>query len=72
MNRIVLEKYARLAVRTGINIQPGQTVVINAPLECAEFARIAAETAYREGAGDVVINWHDDLFHKIRFLNAPD
>ncbi|HOK42566.1 MAG TPA: aminopeptidase [Thermoclostridium caenicola] len=72
MNRSILEKYARLAIKTGINIQPGQIVVINAPLDCAEFARIAAETAYREGAGDVVINWYDELFQKIRYLNAPD
>lgn len=72
MERNILEKYARLAVKTGINVQPGQTVVINAPLECAEFARLAAETAYREGAGDVVINWQDELFQKIRYMNAPD
>lgn len=72
MDRDILEKYARLAIKSGINVQKGQIVVINAPLECAEFARIAAETAYHEGAGDVVINWGDELFQKIRYMNAPD
>lgn len=28
-----LEKYAALAVNVGVNIQPGQTLSINAPLE---------------------------------------
>lgn len=72
MDRIVLEKYARLVVKVGINIQKDQTLVISAPIECAEFVRVTAEIAYKEGAGDVVLNWKDELFQKIRYLNAPE
>ncbi len=72
MENDVLEKYARLIVKTGVNIQQGQTLVISSPIECAFFARLIAQQAYQEGARDVVLNWKDELFSKIRFLQAPD
>ncbi|EYE87737.1 peptidase M29 [Fervidicella metallireducens AeB] len=68
----LLKRYARLAVKTGINIQKGQKLVISSPIECASFARMIAETAFDEGAGDVIISWGDELFSKIRFMKAPD
>lgn len=66
-----LEKYARLIVKTGVNLQQGQLLVINAPIEGAAFARLIAKAAYRAGAKDVVISWNDELFSKIRFMEAP-
>ncbi|MEA4825740.1 MAG: aminopeptidase [Clostridium sp.] len=72
MNNTFLEKYAELVVKTGINIQKNQILVISSPIECAFFTRKIAEIAYKEGAKDVVINWGDELFSKIRFLNAPE
>ena len=72
MNTIFLEKYASLIVKTGINIQRGQTLVISSPIECASFARMIGEFAYQAGARDVVMNWKDELFSKMRFLQAPE
>lgn len=72
MNTVAFEKYAQLIVKTGINIQSGQILVITSPIECASFARMAAQAAYREGAGDVVMNWNDELFSKLRYLHAPE
>ncbi len=72
MDHILLEKYADLIVKTGVNIQQGQTLVIFSPIECAPFARTIAEVAYQTGARDVVISWKDELFSKIRFLQAPE
>lgn len=72
MNNTFLEKYAELVVKAGINIQKNQILVISSPIECAFFTRKIAEIAYKEGAKDVVINWGDELFSKIRFLNAPE
>ncbi|MEK6264658.1 MAG: aminopeptidase [Clostridium sp.] len=72
MNNELLEKYALLLVKTGINIQKNQILVINAPIECASFVRIASRIAYNEGARDVVINWRDELSSKIKFMNAQD
>ncbi|SDH80535.1 aminopeptidase [Desulfosporosinus hippei] len=72
MNKNSLEKYAQLIVKTGLNLQENQTLVISAPIECALFTRIVAEKAYLEGARDVVIQWRDELFSKIRYLHAPE
>lgn len=72
MNDKLLAKYARLIVRTGINLQKEQILVINSPIECAAFTRIIAEVAYQEGARDVIISWKDELFSKIRFVHAPE
>lgn len=72
MNKIVLEKYARLIVKTGVNLQKDQILVITSSVDNASFAREIALEAYREGAGDVVINWKDDLFSRTRYLNAPE
>lgn len=67
-----LKKYARLIVKIGVNIQAGQTLVVTSPIECAAFARLIAETAYKEGARDVVMQWQDELSAKIRFMLAPE
>ncbi|MCE5287026.1 MAG: aminopeptidase [Pelosinus sp.] len=72
MDTVLLEKYARLVVKTGINLQQGQTLVISSPIECAAFTRAIAQIAYQEGARDVVLNWKDELSAKIRFLHAPE
>jgi len=72
MNKMLLEKYAALIVKTGVNIQQGQTLVISSPIECAFFARMIAEVAYQAGARDVVMNYKDELFSKMRLLKAPE
>lgn len=72
MNRKMLEKYALMVVEAGVNIQPDQILVLNAPIECAPFARMISEAAYKEGARDVIMVWEDELSTKIRFQNAPE
>ena len=72
MKNELLEKYALLLIKTGINIQKDQTLVINSPIECASFARVLSEIAYAEGAREVVMNWRDELSSKIKFMHAPE
>jgi aminopeptidase len=72
MDKTMLEKYARLLVKMGVNIQTGQTLVINSPIECAEFARMIAENAYQAGAREVVMSWRDELSTRIKYLHATD
>lgn len=67
-----LMKYADLAVCVGINIQKNQTLVVNSPIECAEFARTISESAYKHGARNVIIKWNDEKASLIKFLNAPE
>jgi len=72
MDNKLLEKYALLLVKTGINIQKNQTLVINSPIECAAFTRIVSRIAYIEGAREVVVTWRDELSTKIKFTFAPE
>lgn len=72
MDPVVMEKYARLIVKSGVNIRKNQFLVVNSPIECASLTRMIARIAFEEGARDVVINWRDELFSKIRFLHAPE
>lgn len=65
----MLQKYAELAVRTGANIQPGQLLVLNAPVDCAPFARLCVEAAYGAGAGEVELQWSDEQCARLRYEN---
>jgi len=67
-----LQRYADLAVRVGVHIQPGQTLVIRAGIETAPFARIIAARAYEAGAHDVVMDWDDEQFGLLRHRLAPE
>ena len=65
----LLKKYADLAVKTGINVQKGQTLMINVAAEHYEFARLLTQSAYEAGAGKVVIKWSDDHITKMGYQN---
>lgn len=65
MNQELLQQYAEFAVKIGANPNPGQTLIINAPIEGAEFARMCAAAGYDAGARDVVIRWNDDKFARL-------
>ena len=67
---MLLDKYAELVVRTGVNLQKGQLLVINAPIECSDFARRVAKAAFAAGARDVKVNWSDEQLAKIRLDSA--
>lgn len=67
-----MEKYADLALQTGVNLQENQALMINAPIEGADFTRIVARKAYEMGAKDVHINWSDDELTLLKYENAPD
>ena len=67
-----LQEYARLLIRVGLNVQKGQKLVISSPVECAFFARMCAEEAYAVGCREVVMNWHDDVMARLKYLYADD
>ena len=45
MDEKLLLQYARMAVLAGVNIQKGQTLIINAPIYAADLVRLCAKTA---------------------------
>jgi aminopeptidase len=67
-----LEKYARVVLEVGLNLQPGQRLLIVAPLETAPFVRLITDHAYRSGARLVGVLWQDDALERSRFLHAPE
>ena len=67
-----LEKYVKTIVTVGVNIQKGQKLLIRCPVDCAYFARMAMEEAYKAGAEDVMILWGDEASMRINYLLAPD
>ena len=67
-----LEKYAALAVEVGVNIQPGQTLVLMTPIFAADLARKVVKRAYEKGAKYVHVEWNDDDVTRTRFELAPD
>ena len=67
-----LDKYAELTVRVALNIQSGQTLWINAPIQHPEFVRLIARKAYEAGAKHVHIEWQDEICTQIRYTYAPE
>ncbi len=68
----ILEKYAELLVKVGVNIQKSQSLVISSPIECADFVRLVQTRAYKSGAKEVVMRWTDEKSDKITFDLADD
>ena len=73
----MLQKYAELAVRVGVNLRPGQRLLVRAPspygvaFEHAPLVHYIAEAAYKAGARLVDVFWGDEQMELIRFANAP-
>lgn len=67
-----VDRYADLAVKVGINVQPMQTLVVTAPLSTAPFVRKVARKAYEAGAKHVHIEWTDDELTRMKYDLAPD
>ena len=64
------EKYARLLIEVGLNVQKGQDLIISCPIECAPFARMCADAAYDVGCREVTMNWVDEYLTRQKYLRA--
>jgi aminopeptidase len=67
-----LEKYARLAVEVGANVQPGQTVFVTAFVEHAPLARALARASYAAGARYVDVRYADNHVRRAMIELGPD
>ncbi|QFT89786.1 Aminopeptidase 2 [Bacillus sp. THAF10] len=67
-----LIKYAELAVKVGVNLQPNQPLVMNAPITAAPFVREVAKIAYSIGAKYVHTEWNDEKLSKITLEDASE
>ncbi len=74
----VLDTYAELIVKVGLNLRAGQRLLIIGPLasggvslEAAPLVRRVAASAYRAGAPLVETIWGDEALQLTRFREAP-
>ncbi|WP_339214158.1 aminopeptidase [Solibacillus sp. FSL W8-0372] len=67
-----LTKYAELAVKIGVNIQPNQYLYIAASIESAPFVQVVTKIAYEAGAKQVFVDYTDDQITRTRYELAPD
>src|SRR5262249_46092405 len=68
----LLDRYAELTVRSGLNITPGQELVITAPLDAVALVRRITDHAYKAGATLVTALYTDDEATLSRFRSGPD
>ena len=75
-----LEKYADVLIKVGLNLQPGQHLLIGClpgfgvygvPIELFPLIRLITRKAYQAGARLVDVLWNDDQMRLIRFQEAP-
>lgn len=57
MNSNIIRNYAQLLAVKGLNVQPGQNVLITAELDQPEFVTLCVEECYKAGAKKVVVDW---------------
>jgi aminopeptidase len=67
-----LDKLAEVAVRVGLNLQPGQDLFLTAPIAALPLVRRIAEHAYKAGAGLVTPVFSDEEITLARYRFAPD
>src|SRR5438105_5969719 len=67
-----IDAYADLIVRVGANVQPGQTLFVNALPEHRELARALARSAYRAGASYVDVRYVDPHVRRAQIELAPE
>lgn len=71
MNRNIYEKYAKLLLRIGCALTPGENLLVQAHPNMTDFVRVLTETAYRLGARYVQVDYLDPAIAEIRCWHSP-
>lgn len=68
-----LQKYADIAIRVGLNLQPGQRLLVRAVVTepAQQLTRAVVKAAYEAGARYVDVLWSDDQQALLRLQHAP-
>jgi aminopeptidase len=67
-----LDRLAEVAVKVGLGLKPGQEIVMTAPVEAVDLARLITAHAYKAGASLVTTLFDDDQSTLLRYQNARD
>ena len=65
MKKTILKEYAKLIVRTGLNVQKGQDVLVMADLDQPEFVKLVVEECYKAKARKVMVIWEYQGLQKL-------
>ena len=71
MQEGMLEKYAELIVKVGLNLQEGQRLFISAEINTAALVHEVTAKAYQNSCPLVTVLWADERLKKIRHEYAP-
>ena len=69
ISKNLLEKYAKLMVVVGANVQKDQKVFVNSSTDNNVLAREVVKQAYLAGAAAVTVNWTDDYCSKEGYIH---
>ena len=72
MNQETLRRFAKLTVRRGVNVKPGQDVIVHAELDQPEFVTMIVEEAYAAGARKVRVKWTHLPISKVNALQMDE
>ncbi len=53
------EKYAKVLLEKGVNLQKNQPLLISAPIEAIDFVRVLTKIASEMGTKDIRFDWYD-------------
>ena len=67
-----IDKLAEVAIKVGLRLQPGQDLLLTAPIQALPLVRRIVEHAYRAGAGLVTPLLADEEMTLARYKYAPD
>jgi aminopeptidase len=68
----LLRAYAQLVVRAGVNLAPGQELLVEAQLDHAPLVRAITQEAYEAGARFVDVHYNDPYVRRARAIASPD
>src|SRR5258708_12367926 len=69
---VKLDRLAEVAVKVGLQLQPGQDLLVTAPAAALPLLRKVTEHAYKAGAGLVTPILSDEVVTLARYRFAPD
>ncbi|MGH6760658.1 MAG: aminopeptidase [Phyllobacterium sp.] len=69
---VKLDRLAEVAIKVGLQLQPGQDLLITAPIAALPLVRRITEHAYKAGAGVVMPFYGDEEATLMRYRHAPD
>ena len=65
MTKKIINDYAELLVKVGVNLQKKEKLVVSAPVLAADLVRAIVKSAYKHGAREVEVLWNDQEVLKL-------